>query len=96
MFVVFLKFSENRSQASQFMEGHKKWISRGFDDGIFLMAGSVQPNQGGCVIAHNTSLSELQDFVNNDPFVAEKIVSPEIFEIHPSKVDEKRIKGWSF
>jgi uncharacterized protein YciI len=96
MFIVFLKFAENKSQASQFMDGHKKWISRGFDEGIFLMAGSLQPQQGGCIIADNTSLSELQDFVSNDPFVVENVVSPEIFEVHPSKVDEKRIKGLSF
>ncbi len=96
MFVVFLKFSENKPQASQFMDGHKAWIARGFEDDIFLMAGSLQPNQGGCIIAHNISLSDLQDVVNADPFVAENVVTPEIFEVHPNKIDEKRIKGLSF
>jgi len=35
MFVVLLKFSGNKAQAGQFMEGHKNWIKRGFDDGVF-------------------------------------------------------------
>ena len=26
MFIVLLNFSDNKGQASQFMEGHKKWI----------------------------------------------------------------------
>jgi uncharacterized protein YciI len=89
MFIVLLKFSDNKSQAGQFMEGHKEWIKRGFDDGVFLMVGSIQPNLGGGVMAHNTSLSELQSRVNDDPFVAENIVSAEIIEITPSKTDER-------
>jgi uncharacterized protein YciI len=89
MFVVLLKFSGNKGQAGQFMEGHRRWIKRGFDDGVFVISGSLQPNLGGGVIAHNTSLSDLQDRVNDDPFVIENVVSAEIHEIAPSKADER-------
>ncbi len=89
MFVVLLKFSDNKSQASQIMEGHNEWIRRGFDDGIFLLVGSLQPNLGGGIVAHNTTLSDLQSRVNNDPFVAENVVSAEILEITPKKADER-------
>jgi len=88
MFIVLLRFSGNKGQASQFMEGHKEWIKRGFDDGVFLLVGSLQPNLGGGIV-HNTSLSDLQSRVNDDPFVAENIVSAEILEITPSKADER-------
>jgi len=71
------------------MEGHKEWIKRGFDDGVFLLVGSLQPNMGGGIVAHNTSLSDLQSRVNGDPFVAENIVSAEILEITPSQTDER-------
>ena len=43
MFVVLLKFSANKGQAGQFMEGHKEWIRRGFDEGVFLLVGNLQP-----------------------------------------------------
>ena len=66
MFVVLLKFSDNKSQAGQFMEGHNEWIKRGFDDGVFLLVGSLQPSLGGGIVAHNTSLSALQSRVNNE------------------------------
>lgn len=89
MFVVLLKFSGNKGQAGQFMEGHKKWIERGFDDGVFLMAGSLQPNLGGGIVANNTSLADLQSRVNDDPFVAEDVVKAEIVEITPSRTDER-------
>lgn len=89
MFIVLLKFSANKSQASKYMEGHKEWIKRGFDDGVFLMAGSLQPNMGGGILAHNTSLPDLQSRVKGDPFVAQDVVSAEILEITPSKADER-------
>jgi len=88
MFVVLLKFS-NKGKASQFMEGHKEWIKRGFDDGVFLLVGSLQPNLGGGIVAHNTSLPDLQSRVNGDPFVAENVVNAEILEIAPSKADAR-------
>ena len=89
MFIVLLKFSDNKGKASEFMEGHKEWIKRGFEDGVFLLVGSLQPNLGGGIVAHNTSLSDLQSRVNTDPFVAEKVVKAEILEITPSKADAR-------
>ena len=89
MFIVLLKFSDHKAKASQFMEGHKEWIKRGFDDGVFLLVGSLPPNLGGGIVAHNTSLPDLQGRVNDDPFVIENVVTAEIFEISPSKTDAR-------
>ncbi|HEX2512220.1 MAG TPA: hypothetical protein VHK44_06440 [Xanthobacteraceae bacterium] len=89
MFIVLLKFSRNKGQASQVMEGHKEWIKRGFDDGVFLLVGTLQPNLGGGIVAHNTSLADLQNRVNADPFVTQNVVSAEILEITPSRADER-------
>lgn len=89
MFIVLLQFAGNKGQASEFMDDHNAWISRGFDDGVFLLVGSLQPDLGGGIAAHNTTLSDLQSRVNNDPFVAENVVSAEILEITPAKADER-------
>jgi uncharacterized protein YciI len=89
MFVVLLRFSENKGKAGQFMEGHKEWIRRGFDDGVFLLVGNLQPGLGGGIVAHNASLSDLQARVNDDPFVTENVVSAEILEVAPSRVDDR-------
>lgn len=88
MFIVLLKFAD-KAKAGQFMEGHKDWIKRGFDDGVFLLAGSLQPNLGGGILAHNTSLADLQARVNADPFVVEKVVTAEILEITPARAEER-------
>lgn len=89
MFVVLLRFSGNRDQAGQLMEGHNEWLRRGFADGVFLVAGSLKPNAGGGIVAHNTSLPDLQRRVDADPFVEKNVVRAEIVEIAPSRVDER-------
>jgi uncharacterized protein YciI len=89
MFAIFLKFSENRPKAPEFMDAHKAWIKQGFDDGVFLMVGSLQPNMGGAVLAHGVSRDEIETRVNEDPFVVEGIVSAEILEISPARADQR-------
>ncbi len=89
MFIVLLKFSDNKGQASEFMEGHNEWIRHGLDDDIFLLVGSLQPNLGGGIVAHNTSLSDLQVRINDDPFVKKNVATAEILEITPARVDER-------
>ena len=91
MFVVLLTFSTHKAKASQFMEAHNAWLSRGFEDGVFLLAGSLHSSAGGGILAHDTSLAELQSRVNADPFVAEDVVSAQIFEIAPRRTDERLV-----
>jgi len=89
MFIILLKFSTAKAKAPQFMDGHMQWIKKGLDDGIFLVVGSLQPQAGGALVCHNTSRTDIERFVNSDPFVAEGIVEPEILEITPSKTDSR-------
>ena len=53
------------------------------------MVGSLQPGLGGAIMAHNISLADLKARVNDDPFVAQNVVSAEIHEITPSRADER-------
>jgi len=89
MFVVTLKFSANKAKAPALMEGHNAWIKGGFDEGIFLLSGSIQPSAGGAVLAHNTSRADLETRIQEDPFVAEDVVTADILEIAPSRTDDR-------
>ncbi|WP_420960009.1 YciI family protein [Brucella sp. IR073] len=91
MFIIFLRFSNNRAQAAQFMEGHNAWLKSGFESGIFLLAGSLQPNAGGAILVHNIDRESLDVFVQKDPFVAEGVVNAEIHEVTPGRVDERLV-----
>ena len=89
MFVVLLRFTEKKDRAGGLMEAHQAWIKRGFDEGSFLLVGSLRPDLGGCLFAHGTSRDDLYAMVTNDPFVAEGVVTAEILEITPSRAEER-------
>ncbi len=89
MFIVLLRFSQNKAQAAAFMDGHNEWLRQGFADGVFLLAGSLQPGLGGALIAHGIARDNLESRVKQDPFVAENIVRAEILDIDPKKADER-------
>jgi len=89
MFIVQLKFSTRRDQAGRLLEGHRQWLERGFEDGVFLVAGNLQPALGGGILAHGASRSELERRLSEDPFVAEGVVSAELIELAASKVDPR-------
>ncbi|UMY16122.1 hypothetical protein MMB17_15505 [Methylobacterium organophilum] len=89
MFVVILRFSAHRNGAAALMEGHNAWIRRGFEDGVFLVAGSLRPPEGGAILAHNLTRPDLEDRLAEDPFVAEGVVGAEIIEIAPGRTDDR-------
>ena len=89
MFIVILRFSEKKNEAASFMEGHNQWIKKGFEDGVFLVVGSLQPGLGGVVFAHGISRKDLEDFVSQDPFVIEGVVAAEILEIEAKKATKQ-------
>jgi len=89
MFIILLRLTERKSQAASFMDGHKAWIKQGLDDGVFLLVGSLQPNAGGVILAHNATPDAIRDRIKQDPFVAENIAVPEILEISPAMAEER-------
>ncbi|MDZ7863936.1 hypothetical protein [Acidovorax sp.] len=88
MHIVLLKFGPNRSQAAQWMSGHKQWIEKGISDGVFLLAGSLENAQGGALLAVKLSKIEVTALVEEDPFVKHQVVEPEIISIAPSRMTE--------
>lgn len=89
MFLVLLELSENKAMARQHLDDHNAWLRRGFDDGVFLLSGSLKPDGGGGIVAHATTLEELEQRVSADPFVAPGVVSAKVVEIAPGRVDER-------
>jgi uncharacterized protein YciI len=89
MFIVLLRFSKNKGKGAELMPAHNEWITRGIDEGVFLLVGSLQPRAGGMILANNTTRSDLETRVSQDPFVANDVVSAELLEISCSQADPR-------
>lgn len=71
------------------MSAHNEWIAAGMAEGSFLLVGSLQPRQGGLLLAYNTTRSELETRLREDPFVANDVVTSEVLEVTASKADPR-------
>jgi uncharacterized protein YciI len=89
MFVVLLKFSTQRSKAGEWMEAHKAWLQQGFDDAVFMASGSLQGQQGGCILAQGLSQAELAQRLAADPFVIHDVVKADVIEFTLGKTDPR-------
>lgn len=89
MFMILLRFSENRGAAPRLMEAHNAWLREGFEAGIFHLAGTIAPRAGGAILAHGEDRAAIEARLAADPFVAEDVVRPEIIEVTPSRTDDR-------
>ena len=71
------------------MAAHNAWIARGFDEGVFLLVGSLKPQGGGAILVAGSDRAALEQRIADDPFVQEGIAIPEIQEIAPARTDER-------
>ncbi len=88
MFIVLLKFSKNKDQVQDHLQDHVAWITKGFDDGVFHLAGNLNPMEGGGIIAHGVSREELEARIAEDPFVVNDVVTADYIEINASRTSE--------
>jgi uncharacterized protein YciI len=88
MFIVILKFLD-QGKASALMASHKAWLDQGFNDGVFLLSGTLADKSGGVVVARGATRAALESRVVADPFVAEGVVRADVIEIVPGRVTEQ-------
>jgi len=85
MFIILLKFSDNKVAAPEFMAAHNEWIAQGFADGVFQCVGSLVPAAGGALLAFGESREMLEMRIHTDPFVQNNVVIAEITEVDVKK-----------
>ncbi|ANE79398.1 hypothetical protein A7U43_08735 [Mycobacterium adipatum] len=89
MFVVLLRFADNKSAAADHMAAHRDWVQQGVDDGVLVLVGGIHPGVGGALIATGISREEIAQRVADDPFVVHEVVGAEIAEIEPNITDPR-------
>ena len=88
MFIILLKFAD-KAKAPSLMEGHNAWLQRGFEEGRLLLAGSIRPAAGGALLAQGGARDAVEAFVEQDPFVAEGVVTAKVLDIAPVRTDTR-------
>jgi uncharacterized protein YciI len=74
---------------AEHLAGHREWLQRGFDDEVFFLVGGIPRVGGGAILAAGLSLDDLAARVADDPFVVNRVVTPEIIELETTMHDPR-------
>lgn len=89
MYIITLNLTEKKADAPAHMADHNAWIAQGFEDGVFLVVGSLKPQGGGAILAVAEDITDLEARVAADPFVSKGIATPHIQQIAPARTDAR-------
>jgi uncharacterized protein YciI len=88
MFIVMMQLADG-SKASAYVDGHKAWLQQGFADGVLFYVGGRRGGGGNAIIAGGITSEDLLSRVNENPFVAEGVVTAEIIELDTTMSDPR-------
>jgi uncharacterized protein YciI len=89
VYIVLLRMTPHRDRAAAVSSRHKAWIEQGIADGVFLLAGTLEPKLGGVLLADGLSRDDLDARIALDPFVQVGAVEPEVLTVTPSMAHER-------
>ena len=81
--IVTLTYTAPLAAIDAQMKAHVAWLKRGFDEGMFLLAGRQVPRTGGVIVVRGHR-AEVTALMTSDPFVTAEAATFEVIEVATS------------
>ncbi len=94
-FIIHVKYTAPLARIDEILPAHRKFLQSGYDKGLLLFSGPMNPRTGGIVAARAGSLDEIKIFFEDDPYVKNNAAEYSFFEFDPvmfQSILEKWIK----
>ncbi|GHG00251.1 YciI family protein [Thalassotalea marina] len=85
MFVISLTYLVEREQVLPFLEEHYQYLDNHYEQGVFIASGPNESKNGGVIIAHKVTREQVEDIIQQDPFIKNNLASIEIIAFEPTK-----------
>jgi uncharacterized protein YciI len=64
---------------------HRKYLQSGVESGLVLVSGPRVPRTGGLIVARAKTPSEIQEFIESDPYRLANVADYEVIEFSPGR-----------
>ncbi|WP_207432960.1 YciI family protein [Sabulibacter ruber] len=88
MFLIELTYKVPFSEIEPFMAEHMAFVEKGYASGHFLASGRKVPRTGGLIFCKAASQAEVEELMQEDPFVYQDLVELRITEFVTSRAVE--------
>jgi uncharacterized protein YciI len=85
MFVIELIYKADLTKIDAHMAAHVKFLNKYYASGNFLVSGRKIPRDGGIILAVGKSRTQIEEIVEEDPFVARGLAEFRIIEFRASQ-----------
>jgi len=92
-FIIEINYVVPFERISQTVDKHRLFLSTGYEKGLLLYSGPMNPKTGGIVAARAESREEIEAFFGQDPYKLEALAEYRIIEFDPVKSQEF-LKSW--
>ena len=70
--IIDLHYLVNEDEVTEVRPAHRKFLDRGYENGMFIASGPKADKTGGVILAKG-DISEIKAFIKNDPFYSNHI-----------------------
>jgi len=85
MYVITLTYTASLERIDEALEGHRAFLDRHFESGIFIAAGARVPREGGVILATRVERSRLDQILASDPFAQQKLARYDVIEFNATR-----------
>lgn len=86
LFILILTYVKPLTEVDRLLEAHRSYLMRYYEQGDFLLSGAQKPRVGGVILARAENRTQIENIVQNDPFLREGVAQYNIVECLPSRV----------
>ena len=85
MFIIMMNYVESVEMIEKHLVAHRKFLDQCFQNNSMIVAGPRVPRDGGVIISQLSERNELEQVLQQDPFVINRLVQYDIVEFTPTK-----------
>lgn len=83
LFALTLTYIKPLTEIDRLLDGHRLYLKRYYEQGVFLVSGAQEPRVGGFILARAASKAQVERLIQDDPFLSEGAAQYTIVEFRP-------------
>lgn len=85
MFILLSRYVKPLAEVDAVLDDHRAFLTRMYDNGVFVASGPLVPRTGGVILASASSRAQVEEILREDPFVQHGVSEYEIHEFTPNR-----------
>ena len=88
MIIVELTYKKSLEEVNQYLDEHRLFLKKYYDEGIFVVSGPKQTRDGGIIVVLSDKVS-MQEIIKEDPFFQNDIAEYRVISFEPTKYSDQ-------